>query len=560
MASEVSKYAMEGAYKDVERGALAKTEAQEQPKAIMLGGQPGSGKSALAAEAFRELRSSGGAVVIDADRMREENPRYKQLSREDPQHAADRTQKDASEWADRLTFAAAENKRNLVIDGTMLNPENVRELTNRLKDAGYEVEARIMAVNPETSLTRARLRFEEQVAERGTGRFVNREQHDNAYTGMVESVRALEREKLADTVRVYDANQRPIYENKQDRGEWQKAPEAVRALEHERARDWTHGERRDYVSALAEINALAKQREGYRDNVTYAVVEAVNSKLLETNNVYEAARAFRDAKAEEQPFVIRAERLANGRESASAPGQTTVVGWDGQKEYGKYIGGNDEALKRAYAEVTRPEQDRSPRSVLADRNELATKLDTARADLAQFERGVTYQRAQAFDQLPKLEALAKHPELDGAYKQLHEIKQSWTPQMTQTDRETSYFNARVALSEQLHRGQVPQGNVTVDESRRVIEMAANQRGLMVRDAGEMKQDFKGEVVVTSSRHALVQVSDMVAVRYETSNLDREVRVGEKVAIQHGNDKSQVHEQGKEPAREQARDVGRDMSR
>ncbi|WP_269845325.1 MULTISPECIES: hypothetical protein [Mycetohabitans] len=29
-------------------------------------------------------------MLIDADRMRERNPRYKQLSHEDPQHAADR--------------------------------------------------------------------------------------------------------------------------------------------------------------------------------------------------------------------------------------------------------------------------------------------------------------------------------------------------------------------------------------------------------------------------------------------------------------------------------------
>ena len=88
MASDISKYGMETAYKGVERDALAETQAQDKPKAILLGGQPGSGKSVLAAEAARELRDQGGAVVIDADRMREENPRYKQLSRDDPQHAA----------------------------------------------------------------------------------------------------------------------------------------------------------------------------------------------------------------------------------------------------------------------------------------------------------------------------------------------------------------------------------------------------------------------------------------------------------------------------------------
>lgn len=499
MPGETSKYTVESAYKDVERNALAKTRAQEQPKAIMLGGQPGSGKSVLAAEAIRELRSSGGAVLIDADRMRERNPRYKQLSHEDPQHAADRTHKEAGEWATRLIVVAAENRRNLVIDGTMRSPESIRDLAHRLKDAGYKVEARVMAVNAKTSFVRARLRFEEQVAERGTGRFVNEEQHDNAYIGIVKSVRALEYEKLVDAVRVYDANQRPIYENLQERGDWQKAPEAVQVLEQERARNWTHDERRDYVSALEKINALAGQRESYRDNVADTV------------------------------------RMVSD---------------------GKTMGGNERSLRHTDAQVSRPEQDRTWRTMPADRDELAAKLEAARADLARFERSQTYQRAQAFDQLTKREALAKYPELDGAYKQLHDIKQGRDPQISQDNRETFYFNARARLSEQLHRGQVPKGNVTLDESSRVIEMAAGKRGLVVRDAGQMEQDFKGKVVATSSHHALVQVSDMVAVRYEMAHLDREVRAGEKVAIQYGSKKSQVYEQGKEPAREHARDMDR----
>lgn len=478
MAGEVSKYAMESAYRDVERDALASTAAQEHPRAILLGGQPGSGKSALAAGAINELRANGGAVVIDADRMREENPRYKQLSREDPQNAADRTHKEAGEWANRLTVAAVESRRNLVVDGTMRSPENMRDLATRLKDQGYEVEARVLAVNPETSMTRARLRFEEQVAERGTGRFVNKEQHDNAYTGMAESVRVLEREKLVDTVRVYDANQRPVYENTKERGEWKNTPAAADALEQERARPWTHAEYRDYVAALNDINAMAKMRESVRES----------------------------------------------------------------------------------AEALRPQNERAAPPALADREELANKLEAARNDLARFEQSPTYQRAQAFDQMTKREALERHPELDGAYKQLHDVKQGWTPQMSQEQRDVSYSSTRATISDQLHRGHVPEGNVTLDESRKVIDMAASYRALIVRDAQELKQDVKGEVVATSSHHALVKVSDMVAVRYEKDGLDRDVQVGQKVAIQHGADKSQVYEQGKEPARENARENARDMSR
>lgn len=464
MADVPERSTAEAAYKDVEREALGRTQAQDHPKAILLGGQPGSGKSLLNNNALREFNGRGGAVVIDADQMREENPLYKRLSREDPLHAADRTQKEAGEWAGRLTAAAVENRRNLVVDGTMRNPENMRNLAVRLKENGYEVEARVMAVSSDLSMMRARLRFEDQFAERGTGRAVTRGQHDEAYAGLVRSVGSLEREKLIDSVRLYDHRQQPIYDNQLKDGVWQRAPNVERALEQERGRQWTHAERKEYVSLLEEISRQGNQRES------------------------------------------------------------------------------------------------SQRLPFSDREEILNKLEAARADLANFERSPTYHRAHAFDQLEKKEALMRHPELDGAYKNLQELKQQWGPEMPQEARQQSYLNARASISEQLHRGNVPQGNVTLDESKRVLELAASHRGLIVRDGGDhLKQDIKGEVVALSSHHALVKMSEMVAVRYEKAGLDRDMHVGERVTVQHGNDKNHVYEQGKEPARD-SRDMGHDMNR
>src|SRR5207248_9688977 len=90
----------------------------------------------------------------------------------------------------------------------------------------------------------------------------------------------------------------------------------------------------------------------------------------------------------------------------------------------------------------------------------------------------------------------------------------------------------------------------LDASLRVMDAAAHRHGLMVRDADVLKRDFKGEVVAASSQHVLVQVSEMLAVRYEKGKLDRDVQIGEKLVIQYGRDKNGVYEQGKEPVREQ----------
>ena len=436
-------------YKDIERSALASSRVQERPHAVLLGGQPGSGKSKLSGAVVESFRDRGGSVVIDADELRAANPRYLMLSRTDPQHAADLTHKEASAWAKQLTQAAVEGRRNLVIDGTMRNPEAMQGLAARLKAEGYTVEARVIAINSEQSMSRARLRFENSIAERGTGRFVNQQQHDEAYAGLAKTVRVLEQGGFFSSVRVYDGSQREIYANEQVNGRWQREPAADKVLAQERARPWTHAEHRGYVALMGEVVGHARQRES------------------------------------------------------------------------------------------------AGRIVVGDLPVLEARLERAQQAMRQFEQGEVYQRAQAFDGRSAEAALARYPELDGAYKQL-------------AGREGADRTALQAkLSEQLHRGELPQGAVTRDESRQVVAMAAAHRGLIVRDGDSFDRGIKGEVVAGSSHHVLVRVSDQVGLVYGRDRLDREVQVGERVSIEPGQQQHRVMAQEHVTAREPGRDQGRE---
>ncbi|WP_260434743.1 zeta toxin family protein [Burkholderia stagnalis] len=217
MARELNDADLDAIYRRVEQRAIEATLRQEQPVAILLGGQPGSGKAGLAGVAQRELRDRGGAVVIDADQMREFNPAYRALARADPERAADQTQALAGRWASRLTKRAEDERRNLIVDGTMRNPDNIAALAQRLQRAGYTVEARVMAVPPDPSFDRARLRYEQLAAEGQVGRVVNREQHDAAYRGLPATVARLERDGLADRIRIYDSHAREVYDGERDR-------------------------------------------------------------------------------------------------------------------------------------------------------------------------------------------------------------------------------------------------------------------------------------------------------------------------------------------------------
>ena len=541
MDQQERKQDSEQVYTKIERHALDHTVAQEKPRAILLGGQPGSGKSELARMAQHELSQNGRAVVIDADKLRERNPVYQALSITDPKNAADLTHKEAAEWARRLTTAAVKGRRNLVIDGTMRDPKGVLTLAGKLREHGYTVEARVIAVNPEVSINRARLRFEEQVAARGVGRFVNQAQHDVAYKGLADSVSALESARAVDAIRVYDAGQREIYANQLVRGSWQQEPGAQQALTEERTRTWSHAEHRNHVALLTDITRLAGQREGYRDQVFYTLESVSQRNGKAYDNVHEAAQAFRDARAEDQPVLFRTERMPSGQDVTLRVAQTAYTGKDSERLYSKSIVGEDEALKRAYAALLRPDPNRRGPILIGDGAILAARLEKAQQALQQMEQGTGYQRAHAFDTLRPSEALGRYPELDGAYKQLQGLREDSSGTLLADEGGRSHAQARAQLSEQLHRGQIPQGPVTLAESRQVLEMAASHQRLVMRDGQTFGRVAQGEVVAGSSHHVLVKVSDMVALSYERDSLDRAVSMGERLRIEPGHDSHRVHE-------------------
>jgi len=91
-------------------------------------------------------------------------------------------------------------------------------------------------------------------------------------------------------------------------------------------------------------------------------------------------------------------------------------------------------------------------------------------------------------------------------------------------------------------------NVGIEASRKEIDQAGKDRGLVVRDGQDVAGTHKGEVVAETEHHVLVQTSPVVGIRYEKESLDKDVQQGERVAIQQGEPKNHVQEPGREDQR------------
>jgi predicted ABC-type ATPase len=182
---------------------FGETTPQARPTAIFLGGQPGAGKSQTLAAAIDDLRTKGGAAMIAGDDLRPLHPAYGQLMQTDDKNMAFFTQGDAGRWVHKALDYAAQHKINVVFETTMRTPAEVAPLLQKFKDAGFRVEARVLAVAPHLSEQGILQRYADQVQKDGHGRMVPPAIHDAALTGLLGSVEKIQNNRLADSVTVY---------------------------------------------------------------------------------------------------------------------------------------------------------------------------------------------------------------------------------------------------------------------------------------------------------------------------------------------------------------------
>jgi predicted ABC-type ATPase len=132
----------------------------ERPQMVIIGGQPGAGKSRTMGGVERELMHQGGVLKISPDEFREKHPNFKQLNAVNDRTSSSFTHEDAGIWAEKLEKYAREHKLNVILEGTLRTPENAATRLQQYKAAGYTTDVRVVATNERTSWQSVHSRYE----------------------------------------------------------------------------------------------------------------------------------------------------------------------------------------------------------------------------------------------------------------------------------------------------------------------------------------------------------------------------------------------------------------
>lgn len=110
LTSEVNKRFFK---KEIAPKLEKQTKAVDNPKFVLIGGQPGAGKNRLTASVKAELKKN--TVILDADDFRPMHPHYKEMMKTDPTTVFEAARDDVNAWLEQAGEWARDNRRHVIM-------------------------------------------------------------------------------------------------------------------------------------------------------------------------------------------------------------------------------------------------------------------------------------------------------------------------------------------------------------------------------------------------------------------------------------------------------------
>lgn len=222
-----------------------------RPRAILLGGQSGAGKTALH-KVFMDLLEKNVAIV-NGDSYRSLHPLYHEFDRKYGPESVKHT----AEWAGRMTEAVidalSDMGYNLVIEGTLRTAKVPTKTAALLRERGYAVSLALMAVKPEISLISCQIRYEQMRIAGTVPRATDPAHHNKIVHDIVGNLEVLEKSGLFDEVLLYTRSGECLFPCE---GENRSANEVLQGVLFG---EWTEEERKHRANLECMLNRLRAQ-------------------------------------------------------------------------------------------------------------------------------------------------------------------------------------------------------------------------------------------------------------------------------------------------------------
>ena len=245
---EFSQEDFQKASKRIIRSLVRGKTISTKPKAILLGGQSGAGKTTI--HRVKQKEFQGNIIIIDGDSYRSFHPNYILLQEKYGKDSVDYTKVFAGQMVEYLVDELSKLGYHLLIEGTLRTTEVPWKTAQLLTTRGYQVSLALIATKPELSYLSTLIRYEELYAiDPSQARATPKEHHDGIVEHLVDNLRELENDNIFNQIQIFQRDQSCIYDSEVDQisaaevlqeclfGKWSKVEEEMFKMGQERLRE-----------------------------------------------------------------------------------------------------------------------------------------------------------------------------------------------------------------------------------------------------------------------------------------------------------------------------------
>lgn len=180
------------------------------PRAYILGGQPGAGKTTL--HGIIQNLLSKNIIIINGDDFRGYHPNFYKLREKYGKDWVDYTNAFSGKMVESIISRLSQMRYNLIIEGTLRTISVPISTCRLLKQQGYYVELSMIVVKPEISYSSTILRYEKMISRGLTARATPKGKHDEIVHNLVENLDQIDKLHLFDNITLYNRAKQCLYD------------------------------------------------------------------------------------------------------------------------------------------------------------------------------------------------------------------------------------------------------------------------------------------------------------------------------------------------------------
>jgi hypothetical protein len=254
-------------------GEISNRGNETPPTLVLLGGQPGAGKSRAAAR----LTASHPASItsVTGDDLRIFHPNYRRLIVSAPEVAGSHLADATRVWVRAAIQEALDNRRSLLLEGTFGDPDTTLATADRFRRAGYEVRVVAIASPRVLSVITVTSRYLRDLKAGAPARLTRLSAHDRGFEGTSRLIDALDTGAPVDRTTILSRTGLVRFDDKEGQPEADAAATARDALHAGRHPEaWGARSTMELLGELKQITSYALRSGRLTPDVSALLLEA----------------------------------------------------------------------------------------------------------------------------------------------------------------------------------------------------------------------------------------------------------------------------------------------